>query len=537
MKALAVVTLSLLGCSAGLGQTSTLDLSAAGTFGNIQASAEVALQDAQDCPPYTPYENGVTYIVFTPSNVSCMSDQYDTLSLICDSAGINQFLPPGTYTATSSYSGYSSLTSSGAACTVSGSSASTAVTVPKGTTAIGAQPNALVLQAGQVLSVPVTLNAETWDPYTDPEVYATGKATLYFGSVALASSALAANGFDQQYNYGIATITLPTTGVPPGRYPLYVQYNGDSNFLPSKTDPFTVTMEAAQMATSCVLTITPNFVVQGETTKFSIQVTPTGTIVPSGTVTLLVNGATLDSVVLTGGAASLTVPVALTSGTYNFQALYGGDTYNLPSTSSSVGLTVNGQAATTTAITLSPSTVSQGATTLLTATVTPQAGNVAPTGSVALYADGDVVTNLPLTNGVDRLTVSTAGLPPGNYIVIGKYGGSATAAPSTSPATTLTVLAAANVSLVASPNPVTHGSITTLTATVEGGNGSPVTSGTVVFSYAGSSLGSMNLTANGTAQLPIETNGFAAGTYTIQAAFSGSGSIPAAAGTVSLIVH
>jgi hypothetical protein len=42
--------------------------------------------------------------------------------------------------------------------------------------------------------------------------------------------------------------------------------------------------------------------------------------------------------------------------------------------------------------------------------------------------------------------------------------------------------------------------------------------------------------SNGTAQLPIETTSFAKGTYTITATFSGSGSVPAATGTVSLVV-
>jgi hypothetical protein len=101
----------------------------------------------------------------------------------------------------------------------------------------------------------------------------------------------------------------------------------------------------------------------------------------------------------------------------------------------------------------------------------------------------------------------------------------------------VTIAPASSVSLVASPNPVAQGSITTLTATVKNGSGGAVTSGTVAFSYSGNALGSANVTSSGTATLPIETTSFAKGTYTLNATFSGSGSVPAATGTVSLTVN
>ena len=76
-----------------------------------------------------------------------------------------------------------------------------------------------------------------------------------------------------------------------------------------------------------------------------------------------------------------------------------------------------------------------------------------------------------------------------------------------------------------------------LTATVKNG-GAPVTSGTVTFSEGSNTLGSASLNSSGVAQLPIATSGLAAGTYTVHAAFGGSGSsIPAASGTVSLVVQ
>jgi hypothetical protein len=84
---------------------------------------------------------------------------------------------------------------------------------------------------------------------------------------------------------------------------------------------------------------------------------------------------------------------------------------------------------------------------------------------------------------------------------------------------------------------VKQGSITTLTTAVTAANNSPVTTGTVTFSYAGETLGSASLGSNGTAQLPIATSSFTPGTYGLQATYSGSGSVPAATGTLSLVVN
>jgi hypothetical protein len=142
-----------------------------------------------------------------------------------------------------------------------------------------------------------------------------------------------------------------------------------------------------------------------------------------------------------------------------------------------------------------------------------------------------------LSDGSAALQYSSKGLANGSYSVVAKYSGSATDLASTSTASTLTIAPGSVLTLTASPNPVAKGSITTLTATVKTGTGSPITSGTVTFSYGGSSLGSATLTTSGTAQLPIETTGFAAGTYTIQATYPGAGSVPSASGTVNLTVN
>jgi Bacterial Ig-like domain (group 3) len=534
MKAWKTSILCLLASAPALGQTSSVTLNASGGFSYISASA-TATVDPGDCSGEDGEpDNYGSLSVDTP--YSGPQDCYDvdgtSLGVSCDS---EYFVPPGTYSVSAYFSGIEGMTSSGGACTIPSASQSTTVNVPQGTTSTTSQPTTLILQAGQALSVPVTVTPEnTYGVAPNP----TGNVTLYYGSTALANATLSpqSSGDPGESPPSVATISHSTKGAPPGKYSLYVKYPGDTNFTGSQTTSFTVTIEAAQLATSTALAVTPNPTVKGQPTTVVATVTPTGTAVPTGSVTILAGSSNLGAIPLTNGAATLTVPANIPAGTYQVQALYSGDTYNIASTSNAVELTVDAQTSTTTAVTVSPATVTAGATVQLAATVTPAISNVVPTGTVTVSANGTAVTTLTLNKGAASETVSTAGLTPGTYSIVGKYSGSTLATASTSETDTVTIAPASSVSLAASPNPVAQGSITTLSATVKNGSGGAVTSGTVAFSYSGNALGSASVMSNGTAQLPIETTSFAKGTYTITATFSGSGSVPAATGTVSLVV-
>jgi hypothetical protein len=276
---------------------------------------------------------------------------------------------------------------------------------------------------------------------------------------------------------------------------------------------------------------------KGEAVTIAVSVAPTGPNLPTGSVTILEGSAKLTTVALTNGIGTLTLPADIAPGTYNLQALYSGDNFNLPSTSSPVSVTVVAQTATTTTLAVTPSTIIEGQVAHISANVTPLIGNTPPVGTVTITADGRTVATLPLQNGSASLNFSTNGVPAGTYNVVGTYNGSATATSSTSAPQTVVIVPASTLALTASPNPVKQGTITTLTALVKTGSGSPVTSGTITYTYGGNTLGTANLNSSGTAQLPIATSAFAPGTYSIQASYPGSGNIPAATGTVSLVVN
>jgi uncharacterized protein (DUF2141 family) len=461
------------------------------------------------------------------------------LNLSCTSYG---FVGSGTYTATAIYSGYSGVDSNGDPCGASGASTSLNLVVPTSPTTTTMTVSGPV-QQGQTLTVIGTANSQYGngnDP--DDRVYypPTGFITLYYGPVALAQ-VQAIPSYSGPAN-ATSTFTIPTAGVPPGQYAVHAVYAGDGDYTASTSPVATVLIEPSKMATATTLSASLNPIITSQTEALTVTVTPTGTTVPTGTVTLLSGSISFGTITLAAGSngtgtGTFSVPLNLPAGSYPVLALYGGDTYNLPSTSSLLTVNIVAQSATTTTLTATPASVSAGQSTTLTATIVPTLANTPVTGSVAIKLGANTLSTLNLNNGTASLTLSTAGVPPGSYALTADYSGSALATASTSSAQTVTVLPASTVIVTASPNPVKQGSITTLTTAVTAANNSPVTTGTVTFSYAGETLGSASLGSNGTAQLPIATSSFTPGTYGLQATYSGSGSVPAATGTLSLVVN
>jgi hypothetical protein len=526
-----IVLLALLPCAATAQYASSVSVSGGGTYDTVNATVELnGLSFLSLCNPSDgSYGNLSVYIYFNGA-IEYAGEAAETGDTYFASASGSA--NPGTYNIEGSYSGYSGTDNDGNSCTVETSSATGTAVVAKAPTSISVQGPTGGVQAGQALNVTVTLSDNSGS-----SIPATGNLTLYYGPAVLATTAVSPM-IDSSGNQD-TTLSLPTKGITPGNYSLTVTYSGDSNYI-SSSGAYTAVIEAAQQASTTTISATPNPIVAGDTITLNVSVTPTGNVTPTGTVSLLANGSSLRALTLKSGSASLSALANVPAGTYSIQALYGGDTYNSPSTSSAVTVTVDANTATTTTLTATPFTVAQGQTVALVVSVTPKVGNVAPTGTVEISVNGTPSAKLPLEGGTASLQVSTTGLAAGKYSVAAAYNGNSTNLTSTSTTQTVTVtppVPATSVSVTASPNPVMQGNITTLSATVKSGS-TPVTSGTVAFSEGNSALGTANPNSSGVAQLPIATSGLAAGTYTVQAAFSGSGSsIPAATGTVSLVVQ
>jgi trimeric autotransporter adhesin len=168
-----------------------------------------------------------------------------------------------------------------------------------------------------------------------------------------------------------------------------------------------------------------------------------------------------------------------------------------------------------------------GETAALTATVTPASGSAVPAGSVTFSVGSTILATVALQNGIARFSASTAGLSSGVYPVSAQYAGTTSFAASLAPTLDVTINAGSTSStsttLTASPKLVSVGSSVTLSATVHPSlaNGTPT--GSVTFLIGSTNLGSASL-ASGVATLTISTAGFATGSYSILATYSGDGS-------------
>jgi hypothetical protein len=188
---------------------------------------------------------------------------------------------------------------------------------------------------------------------------------------------------------------------------------------------------AESITTVTAATTTP---VAGATDTITIAITPvTGTGVPTGTVSLLIDGGTAN------GGSSTTLNLTNGSATYSFSssiagshilvATYSGSTTFGPSAGTLAVYVTIGATASVTTLSAATTTPAAGATDNITITVTPATGTTVPTGSVTVSVDSNTVGTLTLTNGVATYPFSST--VTGTHIISATYNGNATFASST----------------------------------------------------------------------------------------------------------
>lgn len=169
---------------------------------------------------------------------------------------------------------------------------------------------------------------------------------------------------------GIATFSLSNIVLTAaGTYTIAVTSSG----LTSASATITVT-GTALTATATVLTA-PATIVVGSGLTLTATVTGTsGTPLPTGQVTFLSGSAVLGTGMLSAAGVATYTSSTLSVGSYTLGANYAGDTFNAPSTSNTVTVTVT--AAPDFAVVLSPTsaTITHGGTAVSTVTITPANG-------------------------------------------------------------------------------------------------------------------------------------------------------------------
>ena len=282
-------------------------------------------------------------------------------------------------------------------------------------------------------------------------------------------------------------------------------------------------------STVTVASVSSNPVVSGQTVTLRASVSAADDSLPTGTVSMLVNGNAVASATLSAGAASLSASTAgVAEGNYAFSIRYNGDATHKSSTSGVETVSVTGATApTTTALNISFSgQLTQNVPVVVQAGVYAVGGGN-PSGTVSFYADGQLIGTASVVNNYAELRFNTGAVPGGAYTVQAVYSGDSSFAGSHSDVLKDTLHNTTATTVALSPTSGGPGASVTVTAHVSRPLTSGVPAGSVVFSYGSNGtllyIGSASLDNNGNATFTADVPGDAApGTYTVQAQYDGS---------------
>ena len=258
----------------------------------------------------------------------------------------------------------------------------------------------------------------------------------------------------------------------------------------------------------------------------------TGTAAPTKPINFF-DGATLTgtaTLAANGTLGSLTIK-SPTAGIHVYTAQYPGDTNYPALTFGSLPVTIQGAVVPTTTTLAAPATSVYGAPITLSATVSGAGG--AATGSVTFLDGANVLGTGKTTSG--KVSLTGVLLTGGNHSITATYSGDSVFMASTSTASGVALSTATSTTAVAAnPSTVALNVTATFSAAIVGITGAASPTGNIVFSDGISTLGTVSVSASGTAvyAFPLAT----AGTHTIQACYSGDNNYAASCGTGTVTV-
>jgi hypothetical protein len=308
-----------------------------------------------------------------------------------------------------------------------------------GTTAAVGDPNG-GLSGGNVtvFSLDATTAATSLSASANPSSASFGAPVTYSATVSAGSGTPTGT---VRFTAGLTTLCTATlsgakgscsaSNTPLGMGAVFASYAGDANYTPS-------TVSAPVLITSpptTQISVAPTSVTQGATVTYSAIVSPTsGSGTPTGTVAFSTGGTALCTAPLASGSGTCTASNAPV-GTDTITGNYSGDS-NYSASSSSTSLTVSAPPPSMTHVSVTPTSVTQGATVTYSAKVSPTSGSGTPTGTVAFSTGGTALCTAPLASGSGNCKASNA--PVGTDTVTAKYSGDSSFSPSSS-GTSLTV--------------------------------------------------------------------------------------------------
>jgi len=351
----------------------------------------------------------------------------------------------GSHTITAAYSGNTTYAAS------TGSLVVTVITVASKTTlsAAATTPN-----AGANDAITITVASGSSSSIATP----TGSVTITVDGTMQTPALTLVNG--------TATYVFSSTVV--GSHTITASYSGSTTYIASSGSLNLTVIAAGLVASKTTLSASTSTVAAGASDAVTITVasgSSSSTTAPTGTLTIVVDGATQSPALsLTNGSATYTFS-SLIGGLHTITATYSGSsTYGTSSGSLSVTVTV---VASTTALSAATTTPAVGTSDVVTITVASgsSSSTATPTGSLTITVDGAPQTPaLTLANGSATYPFSSA--TAGSHTIAAAYSGDSTYAASTG-SVTVTVAAVAKLfKLAVTGLAVPSGSSGTSTVTI-----------------------------------------------------------------------
>ncbi len=347
-------------------------------------------------------------------------------------------------------------------------------------------------------------------------------------------------------NGSASVVYVLPAGLAAGTYTIKTEYSGSGNFAAS-TDTRSLVINAAATASAVA---SANATFGDVNVTLNVAITSPAGVVDGGTATFtILDGTTVIgsavAVAVANGSASAVyvLPAGLAAGTYTIRTEYSGSGNFAASTDTSQTLIVS--AAATASAAASASATFGDANVTLDVTITSPTGVVDGGTATFTILDGTTVIGsavaVAVANGSASVVyVLPAGLAAGTYTIKTEYSGSGNFAPSSDTSQSLIVSAAATASAAASAT-ATFGDVNvTLNVAITSPAG-VVDSGTATFTILDGTtvIGSAVAVAvaNGAASVVyVLPAGLAAGTYTIQTEYSGTGNFAPSTDTSQTLV-
>jgi hypothetical protein len=211
---------------------------------------------------------------------------------------------------------------------------------------------------------------------------------------------------------GIASLTIPVSGISQNSQGIAALYPGDQTFNPSKGS---VNITVYRYTPSITVTSTPNPAEFGQPITLIANISSSSPVAPTGDIFFYkVPG----FAVIQNGMASLPyTPLPKMVGSYQQYATYKGDDYNEPGEGTDIQ--VINPTTTTTSIKSSQNPSAKGKPVTLVVSVSNPWNRHSMSGSVTFTVGTTTLGTLPLTNGGARITTSS--LPVGQNTITATY--------------------------------------------------------------------------------------------------------------------